>query len=94
MYQDIVFPRHSTSTEELEKLLDDLEITGQGKTSQTSVFLRSVRLLRGVLDTWENLLSLKPQWKTINWRLCEKLSKERIIIKIVIVNKKPKKTVE
>ena len=47
----------------LAKGLEDLEIRGQVETIQT---LRSVRILRKVLETWGNLLSLKLQWETIS----------------------------
>ena len=33
---------------------------------QTTALLRSARILRRVLDTWGNLLSLKLQWNTIS----------------------------
>ena len=39
--------------------LEDLEIRGRVKTIQTSAFLRSAKILRRVLETWGDLLSLK-----------------------------------
>ena len=48
----------------LLKGLEDLEVDGQMKTA---------RILRRVLETWVDLLSLKLQWKTISLRWCEKL---------------------
>ena len=36
------------------------------KTIQTKELLRSTRMLRRVLETWRDLLSLRLQWKTIS----------------------------
>ena len=49
----------------LVKGLEDLEITGRLETIQNPALLRTARILRRVLETWEDLLSLKLQWKTI-----------------------------
>ena len=65
-----------TVTKGLVQGPEDLEITGQVETIQTNELLRSARVLRRVLVTWEDLLSLKIQWETIINRRCEKLSKE------------------
>ena len=48
------------------KGLEDLEVGGRVETIQTTVLLRTARILRRVLETWEDLLSLKIQWKTIS----------------------------
>ena len=48
------------------KGLEDLEIGGRVETIQTIALLRTARILRRVLETWEDLLSLKLQWKTIS----------------------------
>ena len=53
-------------TKGLLKGLEDLEVGGLVKTIQTTVLLRTARILRRVLETWGNLLSLKLQWKTIS----------------------------
>ena len=45
--------------------LENLEIKRQMEIIQTTALLRSARILRRVLETWENMLSLKFQWKTI-----------------------------
>ena len=45
--------------------MKDLEIRGREETMQTTALLRSTRILRNVLETWRDLLSLKLQWKTI-----------------------------
>ena len=60
--------------------LEDLEISGRVKTVQTTALLRSARILRRVLETWGDLLSLKLQWKTISYHWWEKLSRSKIII--------------
>ena len=43
----------------------DYEIWGLVETTQTTGLLRKARILRRVLETWGDLLSLKLQWKTI-----------------------------
>ena len=53
-----------TLTKGLEKWLEDLEVRCV-ETLQTTALLRLARILRRVQDTWEELLSLKLQWKTI-----------------------------
>ena len=53
-----------TVTKGLLKGLEDLEVGGRMETVQT--FLRTARILRSVLETWGDLLSLKLQWKTIS----------------------------
>ena len=45
----------------LERRLEELEIGGQIKTIQITALLRSARILRRVLETWEGLLSLRLQ---------------------------------
>ena len=42
-----------------------LENKRTSETIQTTPLLRSVRILRRVLKTWGDLLSLNPQWETI-----------------------------
>ena len=62
-----------TVTKGLLKGLEDLEVGGLVETIQTTALLKTARILRIVLETWRDLLSLKLQWKTISWRWCEKL---------------------
>ena len=57
----IVIGALGTITKELIKELEDLEIRGWMKTIQIALLLRSARILRRVLETWEHLLSLKLQ---------------------------------
>ena len=45
----------------LVKGLEDLEISGQAETIHTTVLLRTVGILRRVLETWGDLLSLRLQ---------------------------------
>ena len=50
-------------------LLKSLEVLVAGdrmETIQTTALLRTARILRRVLKTWEDLLSLEHQWKTIS----------------------------
>ena len=53
-------------TKGLIKGLEDWEVGGQVETIQTTTLLRTVRILRRVLKTWGDLLSLKLHWKTIS----------------------------
>ena len=46
--------------------LEDLEVGGRLETIQTTALLKTARILRRVLETWEELLSLRLQWKTIS----------------------------
>ena len=50
-------------TKGLLKGLEDLEIGGRVETIQTTALLRTVRILRRVLETWGNLLSLNSSEK-------------------------------
>ena len=45
---------------------EDLGVGGRVEHIQTTALLRTARILRRVLETWGDLLSLKLQWKTIN----------------------------
>ena len=69
----IVIGALGTIIKGLLKGLADLEIDGRVGTIQTTALLRTARILRRVLETWGNLLSLKLQWKTISWQWYEKL---------------------
>ena len=61
----IVIGAFGTITEGLLKGLEDLEVGGRVETIQTTALLRTARILRRVQETWEDLLSLRLQWKTI-----------------------------
>ena len=69
----IVIGVFGTITKGLLKGLEDLEVGGRMETMQTTALLKMTRIVRRVLETWGDLLSLKLQWKTINLRWCEKL---------------------
>ena len=69
----IVIGAFGTVTEGLLKGLEDLEVGGRVGNIQTTALLKTDRILRSVLETWGDLLSLNLQWKTINLRWCEKL---------------------
>ena len=70
----IVIGAFGTVTKGLLKGLEDLEIRGRVETIHTTALLRMARILRRVLETWGDLLSLKLQWKTISVSWCEKNS--------------------
>ena len=69
----IVIGALGTITKGLLRGLEDLEVGGRVETIQTTALLRTARILRRVLETWGDLLSLKLQWRTIRCRWCEKL---------------------
>ena len=62
----IVIGALGTITKGLLKGLEDLEVGGRVDTIQMTVLLRTARILRRVLETRGDLLSLKLQWKTIS----------------------------
>ena len=55
-----------TITKGLLKGLEDLEVGGRAETIQMTAVLRTARILRRVLETWGDLLSLNLQWKIIS----------------------------
>ena len=71
--EPIVIGALGTVTKGLLKGLGDLEVGSRVETIQTTALLTTARILRRVLETWGDFLSLKLQWKTICWRWCEKL---------------------
>ena len=62
----IVIDALGTVTKGLLKGLEDLEVGGRVETIQTTALPRTAGILRRVMETWGNLLSLKLQWKTIS----------------------------
>ena len=69
----IVIGAFGTVIKGLLKGLEDLEVDGRVETIQTRALLKTVRILRRVLETWGDLLSLNLQWKTISVSWCENL---------------------
>ena len=68
MIVPIVIGAFGTVTKGLLRGLEDLEVGGRVETIQTTALLKAARILRRVLETWGDLLSLKFQWKNISWR--------------------------
>ena len=62
----IVISAFGTITKGLLKGQEDLEVGGQVETIQMTALPMTARILRRVLESWGDLLSLKPQWKTIS----------------------------
>ena len=62
----IVIGAFGTVTKGLLKGLEDLEVGRRVENIQTTALLRTARILRRDLETWGDLLSLMPQWKTIS----------------------------
>ena len=69
----IVIGAFGTITKGLLKGLEDLGVGIRVETIQMAALLRTARILRRVLETWGDLLSLRLQWKTISEHWCEKL---------------------
>ena len=68
----IVIGAFGTVTKGLLTGLDNLEVGGRVETIQTTALLKTARILRRVLETWEDLLSLNLRWKIISLCWCEK----------------------
>ena len=62
----IVIGALGTVTKALIQRLDDLEIREQVETIRTTTLTRSARILRRVLESWRDLLSLKLLWEAIS----------------------------
>ena len=67
----IMIGAFSMVTKGLLKSLEDLEAGDWVETTQTTALLKTARILRRVLETWGDLLSLNPQWNTVSLRWCE-----------------------
>ena len=85
MIVPIVIETLGTITKGLLKGLEDLEVGGRVETIQMTALQRTVRILRQVLETWVDMLSLRLLWKTIIWHWCENLWKSIIMIMIIII---------
>ena len=55
----------------LEKRLKESDIRGRSDNLQTIGLLKLNRILRRVLDTWGEILSLRLQWKITSYSLSE-----------------------
>ena len=66
MIVPIVIGAFGTINKGLLKGLEDLEFGRRAETIQITALLRTARILKKVLETWEELLSLKRHWKTIS----------------------------
>ena len=69
----IVICPFGTVKKGLLKGLEDFEVSGRIETIQMTALQRTARILRWVLETWGDLLSLKLQWKAISLHWYEKL---------------------
>ena len=67
----IVIGAFDTVTKGLLKGLEDLEVGDRVETTQATALLKTARILRRVLETWGDLLSLNLQWNTSSLRWCE-----------------------
>ena len=62
-------------SQRLAKGLQELEISGRAKTIQTTALLWLARILRRVLNSWGDLVSLRLYWKTISKGWCKKFAR-------------------
>ena len=62
----IVIGAFGTVNKGLLKSMEDLEVGCWMETIQTAALLKTTRILKRVLETWGDLLSLNLQWKTIS----------------------------
>ena len=62
----IVIGAFGTVTKGLLKGLEDLEVGGRVETIQTTALLKTARILRGVLETWGDLLSNSSERPSAN----------------------------
>ena len=62
----IVIDAVGTVAKGLLKGLEDLEVGGRMETIQRTALLKTARILRRILETWGDMLSLNLQWKTIS----------------------------
>ena len=67
----IVIGAFGTVTKGLLKGLEDLEVGDRVETIQTTALLKTARILRRVLDTWGDLLSLNLLWNIFSLCWCE-----------------------
>ena len=68
----------------LERGLEELEIEGRIETMQSTALLKSAWILRRVLETWGDLLSISLLGNVTSQCFCEELTKREIIITMPI----------
>ena len=73
----IVIETFETVSKGFERGLEELEIGGWIGDFQTIDLLKSTRILKKVLETWEDLRSVRY---TTSWSQCWKLARSKIII--------------
>ena len=61
----IVIGDVGTVTKGLLKGLEELDVGWRVETIQSTAFLWTARILRRILETWRDLVTLRLQWKTI-----------------------------
>ena len=71
----IVIGAFGTVTKGLLQGLEDLEVGGRVETIQMTALLRTAGILKRLLETWRDLLSLNLQWKTISKKKKKKKKK-------------------
>ena len=64
----IVIGAFDTVTKGILKGLDDLEVGGRMETIQSTVLLRTARILRRVLETWRDSTPVNDHQLTLMWK--------------------------
>ena len=81
----MVFGALGTVPKGLEERLEELKIRGRIETIQTTVLLKSARILWIVLENWEDLLSFRIHWKPTSKCWCEKQARSINILIIIVL---------
>ena len=55
----VVIGTLGTILKSLEMILEEMKVSGKTETILTTALLRSVRIVRRILETWGDLLSLR-----------------------------------
>ena len=66
--------------ETLDKYLNLTWAEKMWKMKVTTPHIKSARIIRRVLEIWEDLLSHRFLWKTVSWSWCDKISSCKAIM--------------
>ena len=80
----IIVDALETVPNNFKKRLCELEIKGRIETTQITALLKSARLLNKALDIWRNLPPLRRPWNTSSYKLCEKLTRNKLLLLLLL----------